>query len=508
MAYTIRSKYVTIHMLCLILFFCFVNTTSGSGLSRYHQMMFSSQFSQEISMDFKDADLRSVLKIFSQQSGMNFIAANDIANEKITLYLDRVPVEEALERILYANGLMYERLPESNIFVVKRIERPEKKLITRIYHLKHATVPNSPFTKALDTFADRQSDSTQGVSHGEKDETGIISVLKNILSEVDGSRVTSDPRTNSVIVTDIPSQFPVIERTLAMLDIPIPQVLIEIEMLDISKQTSELLGAKYGDTLLSFSGATRYHLYPWNQNKILGSGKFDFESGPPDQTEYSAGTIDASGLNVILQFLKTATDTRSLANPKILTLNNHPAQIKISTNEAIGATRRRIEGTAEADILPERTETGIFLDVIPQVNIATGEITMIVMPQVIEAKTGGTWYGETFRDPEQRSVTSTLRVQNGETVFLGGLKRMDHSETKTKVPFLGDLPIIGGAFRHKNYRDQERELVIFITPRIVIDTQTHPALMAEAAAHPRISMPDQKQKEINRTLLLMENKIR
>src|SRR3989338_5854666 len=107
------------------------------------------EYSKKISMDFKKAQLNDVLKIFSQQSGLNFIAAQDVTSKEVTLYLDKVPVEEALERILTANSLTYEIQPGSDIFLVKPVKKPAIDLITRVYPLKHATVVSSKLLQTI-----------------------------------------------------------------------------------------------------------------------------------------------------------------------------------------------------------------------------------------------------------------------------------------------------------------------------------------------------------------------
>src|SRR3989338_6468631 len=100
-------------------------------------------------MDFKDAQLSDVLKILSQQSGMNFIASEEISGKVVNIYLDHVSVEEALERILLANNFAYELKPDSNIFFVKKMVKPDTQLITRVYPLKHATVGSSKLYSML-----------------------------------------------------------------------------------------------------------------------------------------------------------------------------------------------------------------------------------------------------------------------------------------------------------------------------------------------------------------------
>jgi MSHA biogenesis protein MshL len=287
----------------------------------------------------------------------------------------------------------------------------------------------------------------------------------------------------------------------------LPQVLIEVEMLDISKDTSEQLGIKYGTTI-EFYGAQRQVLYPWNQNKILNSGGHVFTN------QYTAGLIDASGLSVMLQFLKTQTDTKYLANPKILTLNNQSAQIKISTDEAIGIITATggSEGITTQNVEAERAQTGVFLTVTPQVNLQTGEITMAIVPKVSEARTGASFNTGngtvSFKDPEERMSKTVLRVKDNETIFLGGLKKNNETTVVTKIPILGDIPLLGGLFRHKDTTNVERELIIFITPKIIYDQdRSVPRNLTNDLATREQSYPAAKKNAVERDLLIMEQKL-
>jgi type II secretory pathway component GspD/PulD (secretin) len=176
-------------------------------------------------------------------------------------------------------------------------------------------------------------------------------------------------------------------------------------------------------------------------------------------------------MTAALNFIKTRTDTRNLARPRILTLNNQPAEIKISTNEAIGASTvtNASSSSSTSSVQAERVQTGVFLTVTPQANITTREITMAIYPKVIEASNGITVSGQLFKDPEERGAQSILKVLDGETVIIGGLLRSKKSTAVTKLPFLGDIPFVGGVFRHKDIAGSERELIIFITPHILTD---------------------------------------
>ena len=110
---------------------------------------FAPEYSKKVSMDFKDAALADVLKIFSKQSGLNFIAAEEVSGHKVTLFMENIPVEEALERILDANDLTYEMKPGSDVFIVRAKVVSKERIVTRVYQLKHASVPSSKIKSTI-----------------------------------------------------------------------------------------------------------------------------------------------------------------------------------------------------------------------------------------------------------------------------------------------------------------------------------------------------------------------
>lgn len=480
-------------------------------------------YSKKISMDFKDAALNDVLKIFSQQSGMNFIAASDLNDKKVTLFFDNIPVEEALEKILTANGLEYEMQAGSDIFIVKSIPGEGQNLVTRIYYLKFASVPSSKINSTITIDASNgsssgSSSSSSGSSSGGSGSSssgassggasagassassgGLVAAVKGVVSKF--GKVMEDPRTNSLIVTDMESQFKYIEPLIARLDVDIPQIMIEVEMLDVSKNSSDLIGVKFSDKLLELTGAQRQVLYPWDLHFLKDKG---YSFADP---EYTAGLLDTSVSKIIVQFLQSQTDTRNLARPRIITLNNQTAQIQISTDEAIGITTQTTStgGAADTTKEAERVQTGVFLLVTPQANIETGDITMAVSPKVIQARTGATFGDQTFKDPEERGSKQIMKVKAGETIVMGGLLRSDSSEIVTKVPVLGDIPLIGRAFRHKDQTQAERELLIFITPSIVNQNAMDTASSKKAKSLVREQkIPQSRMMQIDKELKSLE----
>ncbi|MBU4334592.1 MAG: secretin and TonB N-terminal domain-containing protein [Candidatus Omnitrophica bacterium] len=479
---------------------CFASKINATEDLLTGSSLLKKKYDKTISMDFKDAALNDVLKIFSQQSGLNFIAATSVADKSVNLYLDNVPVEEALERILSANDLTYEIKSGSNIFVVTTLTRPSVNLITRMYPLRHTSVPSSKIYTTLSTS-----------SGGGSATSGILDAVKAILTS-DGA-VIEDTRTNSLVVSDIPSQFPIIEQTITKLDVRIPQILIEAEMLDINTDVLEDLGAKFGKTPVSFTGASKNSYFPFNTDNIIDDTVGANRQGVIS-SEYTLSTLSFAGFSAAVDFLKTKTDTRNLARPRILTLNNETAVIHIKTDEAIGlastsndsSSSSSTETTSEA----ERVETGVFLTVTPQANIYTGEITMAIEPKVVQARTGGT-FGEgtnrqTFKDPEERGTRSILRVNNGDTVMLGGLLRTDKVRTGTSVPIISKIPILGMAFRHKHLEEEERELIIFITPRIVEDNNI-PNILSSGSGNivREQEIPTKRLDKINKELSTFEH---
>lgn len=448
-----------------------------------------------ISMDFKSAALNDVLKLFSQQSGLNFIASTDVSDQTINLYLENVPVELALERILFANGLTYELTPESNIFVVKKLAQTKTELTTRVYTLKHATVQSSKITTQMES-SDKEGGTEASTGAG-----GLIEAIKAILTS-DGKAI-EDPRSNSIIVTDIPSQFQIIEQTIARLDVRIPQILIEVEMLDISKNTADLMGVKFGDTPFTFKGAEKDSAWPFVSDYTLENHPdlFKFED-----TRYRVSTMSFSSMTLAAQFLRSQGDTRSLARPRILTLNNETAQIEISTDETIGIIKNTdaSEGVANTSVEAERTSTGVFLKVTPQANLQTGEILMAVEPRVIQAREGAIFDGFSFKDPEERKTKSILRIIDGDTIIIGGLLRTDVTDSRSHVPILGKIPFLGAAFRHKDKSETERELIIFLTPHILKETVGTFNGNIQLPTQRERSVPNKTYDIINQELQLLE----
>ena len=454
-----------------------------------------------LSMDFKDADLKNVLKTFSQQTGVNVIAGEAIGDLKITVYVEDVTPMDALDRILDAADLTTERPPGSHIYVVKpkpeAAGEPEVAVETRVYRLKFARVSSSRLAVAAETLvsqtpfeaskaqattlstgssAQPSNDSISGfgTGGGAGQEVGIDRAVGEVLTE--HGKVTVDERTNSLIVTDAPENFPRIEAVLSALDVRTAQIMIEAEVLETSLAKAKDLGIKWGTSsegdVFSFDPATRSTRLPFTRS---GS---EITAG----TGIQFGTLDTKAAFAVLQALERDTNTKILARPKVLTLDNESALIRLTTLQAVGFQTTSGEATQTTSVTPERMTTGVILVVTPQVNEG-GFITMLVEPSVTQVATARVTppsNAGTVVDPKTRSARALVRIPNGETLVLGGLIDRTEEQVVQRVPILSDIPFMGEAFKKRETDRSESELIVFVTPRLL----TEPALQVAVSGAP------------------------
>jgi len=447
----VRRKIIVFLLFGLI--FNLSRAQSESELSGQFELA-SAQLSQTeaispvISMDFQNADLKDILKVFSQQAGLNFIASENVKERKVTLYLDEVPVEDALTTIMSANNLTYEQKMDSEIFVVKEWGRPGVETITRVFPLQYARVKGCEL-------------SAEGEKRREVERIGIKEVIEKLLTT--HGRIIENSQTNSLIVTDVPSQFPRIEKTIKELDIKVLQVMIEVEIVEASVDIIDKLGIEWGHSttgaLASAYGAERSDSFPFTK----------FPS--TEATSFTTGLISAANLKGTLVMLSKDTDTRILARPKVLTLNGEEARIIIGERYPYKQTTTTETSTSE-EIKFE--DIGVALRVTPWVS-PEGWITMYVHPEVsslLETLDAGPRVAT-------REAEVTVRVKDGETIIIGGLIKSEDTKSLKKVPFLGDIPLLGNLFRKKEDETNDTELVIFITPHLIKERARHAGLALE-----------------------------
>lgn len=420
-----------------------------------------------VSLDLEAADLIDVLKSLSSQTGINFISSEAVSSRKITLFVDNVPLKKVLDILFIANRLTYDYYPDANIFIIKETGKPEVELKTKVYRLYNTWVKDSPIDKEKESIIYEEQSTGGSESTTGEGKFDPETVIAKVLTEY--GRVTFDPVTNTVIVTDVPSQFPIIDEVIKRLDEPRVKIMIEVEMLDVNKRLIDKIGVDFGTggygLYGSYTGPSRTSHFPLPSHLWKAGG---------DKGEITLGTLDLGAAQNIVQFLSSDSTTKILARPRILTVAGETAEVNLSTNEVIGIVSTVDEGVTTYS--PERENTGTLLRVTPYANLDTKDITLLVYIFNRDSSDSGlaitALSSGSFKNIEERGTKSILRLQDGETLLIGGLIKNQKTQGKNKVPILGDIPILGRAFTYESKDNQERELLVFLTPHIIEDRKS------------------------------------
>jgi type IV pilus assembly protein PilQ len=485
-----------------------------------------------ISMDFVNANLKDVLKIFCQQSKLNFIAGENVELKPITLYLNNVSIQDALNSIIKANGLTYERAEGSDVFIVRKTAEPELKLETRIFKLNYASAEDQTIT---------------GIDNQSKNIKGIKEVVQKLLTP--NGDLSVDIRTNSLIITDIPSRFALIEKSVKNLDSELAQVLIEAKVVEIGSNDLTQLGIKwsslaeynigiksptrslndsrkkgrdindkYGyeteDTLLKedelvqhpYEGTTSETITTTNTlGNSLTRALTDTLTNTVAKSDIRSAILSADDFTVALSLLLTNEDVDVISSPNIVTMNGKEAKITIGEKYPIpqysyntDTSTWEVQGFDYKDI-------GVLLRVIPNAVQEENNVSLDIHPEVSSisgyVNFGGAG-GAKIPIIATREATTNVAIRDGDTLAIGGLLTTKDDTTITKVPLLGDLPLLGNLFRHKEAGKQKTNLVIFITPHILKDGRIPPGAISEATVQipianapvqPEIAAPEPAQ---------------
>ncbi|MFC1806768.1 type II secretion system protein GspD [Candidatus Omnitrophota bacterium] len=437
--FTRDSRWVRL-LVVIVFLFGFVNNMNA-------------QEARRVSMDFQDAALKDVLKIFSQQAGLNFVATENIESKRITLYLDGVSVQDALDSIISANNLTYEQAPGSAVFIVKESGRARVEMLTKVYPINFARLSDVAVTGS-----------------GKSQISDIKTVLETILSKNASGQpfgnIVVDKRTNSIVVTSIADDFSVIEETINKLDTLTPQALIEAEIVEIKTNALKSLGLEWGGTsdgtFVSFTGPIRSTKFPF----IRKSGPFVDRLISGAEDSHTLGTMSLAEFSLVIKALETEGNAQYLAKPRIMALNNETAEIKITSDTVVGVKRTSVTDTGEVIEEAERVETGITLKVTPTIN-KEGYVTMTLEPEVSRAIQSN--FFSQFVDPAKRSAKTTVMVKNGQTIAIGGLLQTDEENSNRQTPYVSHIPFLGKLFRRKQDTISKTELIIFITAHMIKD---------------------------------------
>ncbi|MBI3323523.1 MAG: type II secretion system protein GspD [Candidatus Omnitrophica bacterium] len=466
-----------------------------------------------ISMDVTGAYLEDVLKVLSRQAGMNFVASEDVRDKKVTLFFDQVPIFDALGTILKAHHLALKPEEGKNLFLVTESGSPKIATVTRVFQLKFARVlpsagelfTNFGFTGSLikqifssdeSTAATSSATTTTGTPPGgvAPEPGGIVLIVKALLTE-HGS-VVPDPRTNSLIVTDVPEVVEVVAETIARLDVRPKQVYIEAEILEVTLDTLRRIGLEYGSSdgqVLSYGGLKRTSFFPFSLGLFDGATQ-----------SHTLGTLTLfSDASIVFKLLSTESDVKFLARPRLLTLSGEVAEIRIISEAVTGTTSTSQTDTGSITSAPERTTVGTILRVTPLVN-DDKYVTMVIEPEVSRVLQSSSF--SNFLDPNRRLARTTVMAPNAGTVMIAGLISSENTNSNRRVPGLGDLPLVGLPFKRSTTERKNTEILLFITPHILEDDGARKLLAKEREQAP-LSIEEDRALQGHRKRLLRERAI-
>ena len=408
-----------------------------------------------ISLDFQDVPVRQVLQIIAQVNNFNLVTT-DTVNGNVTISLSGVPWDQALDMILRVRGL--DKRLEGNILLIA----PTEELMARE-------------TQALQSkkqVSDLAPLHTVNISVNYAKAASLASILKSseggILS--DRGAVTVDERTNTLLIRDTLLSIDQARKMIDALDIPVKQVLIESRMVTVLDNVDEQLGVRWG-----FSDRQ-------DDNGVSGSleGADTIASGVVPSIDDrlnvnlpvsgAAGTIgfqiasliDGTILDLELSALESENKGEIIASPRITVANQQEAYIEQGTEIPY------VQATSSGATSVEFKKAVLSLKVTPHITPDNRIILDLVVTQDTRGETVSTSTGEAVAIDTQEIKTQVL-VENGETIVLGGIFQQTSSDGVTKVPVFGDLPLVGALFRNTSVLQEKRELLIFVTPKIVME---------------------------------------
>ena len=468
---------------------------------------------EKLSLDFQNVDVRSVLKVIADFTGVNIVAADSVTGN-VTIRLKDVPWDQALDIILRAKGLG-KRVNGNVIWVeqsdvLTKKEEEEKRarqsseqlepLVTRNYKLNYVraddamamiaglsrtnnsgmTAPTcSPSSEGLVNLNQQANASTPGSSTSSSQQfqgqnSGNTQASNRVLSS--RGAATYDLTTNTLIVTDIADRQAKVEEVLKGIDIPSKQVMIEARIVIADDSFGRELGAKLGiqrwssggsGTGISGTGTTSYTAatsttstsptYNVNLSAVNLPATSLFTSST-SVASLGYTLIDAANnrlLSLELSALETDQRGKVISNPKVITTNLKPAvilqgtQIPYQTSSANTGTNTQFKDALLCLLVAPQVLNND--DIILDVEVQKDQPDTSYTPPAINVK----------------RVETQVRVKNGETAVLGGIFEQTQRNDTNKVPLLGDIPVLGALFRNNRKSDEKTEMLIFLTPRVL-----------------------------------------
>jgi type IV pilus assembly protein PilQ len=435
---------------------------------------------EKLSLNFQNIEIRSLLQVIADFTNFNIITSDSVSGA-VTLRLKDVPWDQALDIILQAKGLGMRKAgnvlwiaPKDELAAKEKQDFEAKAAIQNIEPLKTQSFQLN-YTKAAEIALQIQPSGS-----------GTAASARGLLSS--RGSVISEPRTNQLFVTDIPSKLEQVQELISKLDIAIRQVLIEARIVEAEDTFGKSLGVKWGGSdLTGIRGGlagTQITGGANGGNRLAFGSSYDVVSGITGETSGGTGggqllNLGATGLggfspasigvslfssvagrflNLELSALENDGKGKVVASPRIVTADQTKALIEQGTEYPYQVTAPN-GGTTLAF-----RKASLKLEVTPQI---TPEGNIILDLDINKDSRGEVLLGTVAINTKH--IKTNVLVENGGTVVIGGIFLLEETDGETKVPVLGDVPLLGNLFKTKTRNSSKRELLVFITPKMITD---------------------------------------
>ena len=417
-------------------------TIGGSG-GRY--------VGKPVTFNFQDVPVRTVLQLIAEESNLNIVVADTVSGS-VTLRLINVPWDQALEILLRAKGLDQRRdgnvvwvAPQAELSAYELAQNTARINLENSGEIVVEYIPiNYGSATELVTIL------TSGGQGGGGAGGGAGGGNRGFLSS--RGSVSADVRTNTLLISDTRKKIDEIKRMLEVLDRPVDQVLIEARVVIADETFARDLGARFG-----FQDIDN----PGNNSDSTKTRGFDINLGVTGGGVFNLGILNpSSNLDLELSALQAEGRGEVVSNPRVITTNQREATI--TQGDEIGYTTPQAAGAGQALATPAFKEALLELKVTPTIT-TDGRVFMQVNIKKDDIK------GFTLGVPSltKRSITTGVMVDSGDTVVIGGVYEFRNREDISKLPWLGDVPVLGNLFKKRGKSHSKAELLVFVTPRVL-----------------------------------------
>ena len=385
-----------------------------------------------VSLQFRDAPTKMVFEVLARQTGINFVFDKDVKSEgKTTIYANQVPVEQAIDLILAQNQLGWQVLSENLVMVYPNTVAKQKDYRDEIIHTFYLTNAAPKEAEAL---------------------------LKSVLGT---KTLFMDERSSTVVMRDTPEHVRMAEKLVASLDVPDPEVIMEVQVLEITHSLAEQLGINY----------------PTNVSASLTKPPNSTAPGIPglalsDLGKQNKDTIAVSSLGISVDLSKTVGLSNVLSSPRIRARNKEKAKILVGNRLPVvtSGTSATVGGTFSTSNV-QYIDVGLTLEVQPTIRNDGGvaikvalEVSSILKQINVPNGNGGSTLAYEIGT---RNTSTLLELKDGETQVLAGLIQDSDQRSSSRIPVLGDLPLLGRLFGSDGTTRDKNEIVLSITPRVI-----------------------------------------